>query len=325
MRYALSKHIVTVLLASMLGAGCINIKSLPSYARSGDIVSIGMAGIKLNTDGMVTIMPEDVTATITDAGANVYNVKVLRTFRAFPDNTSFYIAGSLDRTENPFYSQMEPFDGQWWVTLHLVNPLDDTPLPLAVGDATLELTVAELTDTFDSDGTLDEFSIEIIAGVVNKEPTDSDFYLYGAYAPQQSLTVQPDSLAGISRVGGLQLKLDYDPAALPPGATIVPHLVPILHDPHINIVQRIADNGDGTYALIAMITNPAGFVPDSTPASGWVIGSSTFKDLNFAVLTDDASLVDYATNYSIDTANSFYIDENGDKLLTVNPVLGLNF
>ena len=312
-------------MAGIILSGCINIRPLPSYARSGDIVSVGMAGIKLNTDGMGTINPQDITATITDANSAVYNVKVLRTFRAYPDNTSIYTFGALDRNpENSFYSTMEPFDGQWWVTLHLVDPETDTPLPLVVGEATLELSVAAVTDVLDSDGAMDAFSLEIISGVVNKEPTDSDFYLYGAFRPKQALTVQPDSLAGVSKVGGLQLKLDYYPSAIPAGSAYVPHLVPISHDPHINIIQHNVDNGDGTYALVAMITNPVGFVPTASYTDGWVIGSSTFKDLNFAVLTD-GDLTSYATNYSIDSANSFYVDENGDKLLTVNSVLGINY
>ncbi|MBT8422412.1 MAG: hypothetical protein HKN56_07010 [Gammaproteobacteria bacterium] len=317
---------ITVLVLGFLASGCVNLKALPSYARSGDIVNIGMAGIKFNTDGMVTLRPSDITATITDSNSAVFNAKVLRTFRAFPDNTSFYAFGALDRSpENGGYGSIEPFDGQWWITVHLVDPATDTPLALAVGDATIALASSLVTDTFGLDGELTQFDVEIISGTVNKQPTDTDFYLYAAFDQQQALTIQPDSLTGISKIGGLQLKLDYDPAALKSGTTRIPHLVPISHAPHINIIQNNVDNGDGTHALIAMVTNPLGFVPNSDYGGTWVIGAGTFKDLNFAVLTDDSNLASYATNYTIDSANSFYVDENGDKLLTINPVLGLNY
>ena len=320
------KQIVGVVLAVLFGTGCVNLKALPSYARSGDIVNIGMAGIKFNTDGMVTLRPTDVTATITDANSTVHNAKVLRTFRAFPDNTSFYAFGALDRSpENGGYGSIEPFDGQWWITVHLVDPLTDTPLPLAVGNATISLASAEVVDTLGIDGALDQFDVEIISGVVNKAPTDTDFYLYAAFDQQQALTIQPDNLTGVSMIGGLQLKLDYNPNALVSGMTRVPHLVPVSHAPHINIIQNNVDNGDGTHALIAMVTNPKGFVPNSDYGGTWVIGAGIFKDLNFAVLTDDSNLANYAVNYSIDSANSFYVDENGDPILSVNPVLGINY
>ena len=326
LKIAFYRNLVGILLVSLLGSGCINTKTLPTYARAGEIVNIGMAGIKLNTDGMVTLRPGDIAATISDANSAIHNVKVLKTYRAFPDNTSYYIVGAMDRsTNNAFYGAMEPFDGQWWVALHLVDPVTDAPLPLAVGNATLQLSVAAVTDTWGSDGSLDAFDIEIISGVENKSPTNTDFYLYAGFDQRQTLTIQPDTLTGIAKISGLQLKLDYDPAALTVGTTLTPHLVPISHDPHINIIQRNIDNGDGTHALIVIITNPLGFVPAAAYSSGWVIGASTFKDLNFAVLTDDDNLMNYATNYSIDSMNSYYVDENGDKLITVNPVLGLNY
>jgi len=326
LRLAVTTKITGILIAVLFATGCVNLKALPSYARAGDIVNIGMAGIKFNTDGMVTLRPADITATITDASSTAHNAKVLRTFRAFPDNTSFYAFGALDRSpQNGGYGSIEPFDGQWWITVHLVDPLTGVPLSLAVGNATIALSSAQVTDTLGIDGDLSQFDVEIISGVVNKAPTDTDFYLYAAFDQQQALTIQPDNLTGISKIGGLQLKLDYDPSALVSGTTRVPHLVPISHAPHINIVQNNVDNGDGTHALIAMVTNPLGFVPNSDYGGTWVIGAGIFKDLNFAVLTDDSNLASYATNYSIDAANSFYVDENGDKLLTVNPVLGLNY
>ena len=57
MKLVLRKQIVGLIVAVLFGTGCVNLKSLPSYARSGDIVNIGMAGIKFNTDGMVTLRP----------------------------------------------------------------------------------------------------------------------------------------------------------------------------------------------------------------------------------------------------------------------------
>ncbi|MCP4000512.1 MAG: hypothetical protein GY727_06355 [Gammaproteobacteria bacterium] len=317
--------ILPVVVLALVAIGCTNIQPLPSYARSGDIVSMGVAGIKFQTDGMSTLTPWQVTVTLTDANSVVHNVKVLKTFRAFPDHTSNYTFGSLQRdpASGVRYADVEPFDGQWWVTLHLVDPADDSLLPLAVGTATMQISAAGVTDTYQDDGDMSAIPLEILAGTVDKAPYE--FYQYVAYTQQRSLTIRPDSLVGVTKIGGLQIKLDYNPNAIMAGAPQIPHLVPISHDPHINIVQHTVDNGDGTHALIAMITNPMGFVPDASHGGDWKIGSSTFKDLGFAVLTADAAIWLYQTNYFLDLAESFYIDENGDKIPTVAPVLGLNF
>jgi hypothetical protein len=97
------------------------------------------------------------------------------------------------------------------------------------------------------------------------------------------------------------------------------------------------DNGDGTSTVTAFMTNPNGFVANADLGGAWTVGKSTFADLGLAVVATDAGT---ATNadpftdwdsdcagpcYWIETAESFYVDSNGDVLVTVSPVLGLSF
>lgn len=314
------------MLTALVGTGCVNLKTAPGYARAGDMVSVAVGGLKFNTNGAQTIQPGDITATLTDSGSVPHNVKVLATFRAYPDFTSLYSVGSLDRSGayGGFYSDVEPYDGQWWVNMQLVDPLTDNPLPLALGNATLALSISGVTDTYGSDGNLNNLSLEIVAGTATPDPLD--FAQYVAYSPQRSLTVQPDTLAGVPVVGGMQVKLDYNNAAVKPGSPLIPRLVPVTHDPNINIIQHTVDNGDGTSSLIAMVTNPNGFVPDSANGGSWSIGRSTFKDLNFSIVVqDDNDLAGYTANYALDAVESYYIDDNGNVIGAATPILGLNF
>lgn len=128
-------------------------------------------------------------------------------------------------------------------------------------------------------------------------------------------------------VGGFQVKLTYNTAAVGSATTVFPRVVPYSHDPNINVIQRTVDNGDGTQTLTALVTNPQGFVPDSSDGGSWVVGSSTFEDLQFAVVvSDQLGLADgWELNYSLDAAESYYIDGNGDVILTMTPVLGRSY
>ena len=139
------------------------------------------------------------------------------------------------------------------------------------------------------------------------------------------LTVTPDDLTSVTEVGGMQIKMTYNIAAL--SGYFPPRLVPYSHDPGINIIQHTVDNGDGTRSLIAMVTNPNSFVPEADVTSGYVNGSSTFADLAFAVvLKDSTTLADgWTANYWLESADSYYIDSNGDVIAGLTPVLDRSF
>jgi hypothetical protein len=285
----------------------------------------------------------DLDATITDANSVVHDVSVIGLFRAYPDHTSWYARDSLDRSSANLFGGLEPYDGMYWATLQL-TALGGAPLPLAPGPATIAITSTELVDTglefgFGySEGTLASFPIEILEGT--RVPTYEETQQYTAYRSQRGLTIEPSTLAGISEVGGLQVSLTYQTSRIGQGgggATVAPRIVPLSHDPNINLLQSTVDNGDGTSTVTAFMTNPNGFVANADLGGDWTVGKSTFADLGLAVVATDAGT---ATNadpftdwdsdcagpcYWIETAESFYVDSNGDVLVTVSPVLGLSF
>jgi len=316
-------------------SGCINIRPTPTYASTGDIVNIGLGGIKRNSFG-TTLTEDDVIATITsDADGLPYQVKVLGLYRAFPDHTSQYAVQSLDRNHT-YYKEVQPYDGQWWITLQLVEHDSENteflPLPLAAGPAVISISSAALIDTgWENEGTLSSFPIEMVADPLNltmarvRQPDPAEPYLFGAYKPEKTLTVQPDMLASTTALGGMQIKLDYSGSSLAAGTPLVPRLVPVTHDPNINIIQNTIDHGDGTYSLIAMVTNPNGFV--DLEGDDWAIGKSTHDDLNFAITLKDADKLEgnWQSRYTLDQAESFFVDDNGDVVASITPTLGRSF
>ncbi|MGI9344530.1 MAG: hypothetical protein ACR2QV_17005 [Gammaproteobacteria bacterium] len=316
--------IVSLCLA-LLTSGCITTVTTPSYALAGDLVQVGLGGIKRNSTGK-SLVGADITATITDANSVVHNVTVAGLFRAYPDYTSWYARDSLDRADGVF-GNVEPYDGMWWATLSLADQ-SGNPLPLATGTATIAITSAELVDTgWASEGTLSNFTIEILAGT--RSPTSAESQQYAAYRHQRVLTVSPNNLNGVSEVGGFQVSLTYNTSAVSTSAppVIYPRVVPYSHDPNITLIQSTVNNGDGTETLTAMVTNPNGFVANADLGGDWAIGKSTFEDLEFAVIVVDTSaLADgWESNYWLESAESYYIDLNGDAIVAVNPTLGRSF
>ena len=321
-------------LALAMVSGCISTRPIPGYARSGDLVSVNLGGIKRNTDdgtGMPVdiLKPGQLTVTITDSASTVHQALVRYTYRAYPDFTSNYAVDALDR-DNGWISGAGaplPYDGAWWTTIQLVDFATNDPLPLATGPATIAVASSSLVDTgWDTgsggEGSLASLSIEILPGTAT--PNDVDAYQFFAFAPAPALSIRPDDLAGITDIGGVQVQVTYNTSALTTStSTVKPQIVPLSHDPNVNIIQRTVDNGDGTESVMALVTNPNGFVP----AASWSVGKSTFADLQFAVIVQESGPIlkqaTWASNFWIDTANSFYIDSNGDEIPTVEPVLSL--
>lgn len=315
----------TALLGAMLclalaTTGCITTTTVPGRVMTGDLLQIGLGGVKRNSTGKA-LTASDLAVTIEDSAMVTHNVKVVGLFRAFPDYTSWYARDSLNRQDFVF-GEVEPYDGMWWTTLRLVAPgSGDTPLPLAVGPATITITSTELINTgWSEEGDLTSFPVEVLAGV--RVPTEAELRQYSAYRHQVALRIDPDTLSGVSVVGGLQVKLTYNTSAIL-AAGVSPRVVPISHDPNISIIQGTVNNGDGTETVTAMITNPNGFVPNADSGGSWVIGNSTFDDLQFAVvMQDNTNLADgWPSNYWLEPSESYYIDDNGNVIGAITPVL----
>lgn len=325
--------LIAIVVLIAFGTGCVNQRTTPGYGRAGDYISIGLAGVKFNTDQNKTLRASDLTALYYDvANDTYYDLRVLNTFRAFPDHTSQYAVLALDRTGNfgEENSDIEPYDGQWWVTLKLDNPVTGNPITAPPGLGFIRISVVnpgDIVDVYESDGNLANGHLfELIAGTPNLDPAATA--QFDSYRSRPSLTLQPDAAYGVTSVGGFQIKLDYNTASLREvnsvKSPIVPRLVPISHDPNINIIQHTVDNGSGNRSLIAMVTNPNGFI--ATSAQGvWVPGNSIFEDLNMAVVVDDATqFASWSSDYVLDPVESYYIDINGIELTGVEPTLGFS-
>ena len=208
---AMKKNISLLILLPVFSlVGCINFQTTPGYARSGDLVSIGLGGIKRNTDGSTLwggssandATPANVLVEITDdwdpdsdlvdgGGTYTYKLQIRGMYRAFPDHASQYAVSTLDRTA-PAYSQLRPYDGQWWATVELVDQAGD-PLPLTTGPNRIIVTSAKLIDqTWSYEGELSNFRIEILPGVAAPA---NEKYQYSAYKHRPVMLVRPDTLA----------------------------------------------------------------------------------------------------------------------------------
>jgi hypothetical protein len=316
------KGIAVALICAVGLSGCININPIPAYAKSDDFVHILLGGIKRNINGD-TLAISDLTATITDADGVAHNVRIAQLYRSYPDYSSQLSVNNLDRS-HAVYGHTLPYDGGWWVTLRLASPNTQqgpgSPLPLAVGFATISITspTGKLiqTNADPYEGNYNNFNLEILEGVANTGIYDDKQYI--AYAPSRSLTIKPDDLGATSFIGGVQIKIDYVTANLDAATAVPPMIVPISHDPNINVIQHTVDNQDGTKSIIMMVTNPNGFVP----IESWVIGQSSLSDLSFLLVTDrPTSYMNWETTFTVDAVESYYIDASGDEIVGIEPEL----
>lgn len=316
-----AKLLLYVPLALFLG-GCFTQFPSPGAIQDGGLINVGLGGVKRNWPAKA-LVGADINATITDNGGTTYALKVEGLFRAYPDYTSTYAREVLDRS-NAFWNVLEPYDGMWWATIS-IRSANGSLLGLQPGPATIRITSTDLVNTgWEYEGDLVAgIPIEVLPGTATV--TNDEKQQYSSYRHQRALTISPSDLTGVANVGGFQIKMTYNTAALQAGA-IDPRFVPISHDPNINIIQHTVDNGDGTKSLIAMVTNPQGFVPSSAPGT-YVAGNSTYADLAFAVVLADASaLADgWDSNYWLETSDSYYIDTGGSVIGSVSPVLARSF
>jgi len=324
-------QLIAIVVLIAVGTGCVNQRTTPAYGRAGDYISLGMAGLKFNTDQHKTIRSTDLTAefySVADLAA--FPIRVVNTYRAFPDHTSRYAVMSMDRSGDfgADNSDIEPYDGQWWIAMKLDDPVTGLPISALPGLGFIRIFSSDIIDDGSiADGNLTNgLLFELIEGAGQEDFVTVE--QFESYAAMRSMTVQPSVAYGVPSVGGFQIKLDYNVADLREvnsvKSPVIPRLVPISHDPNINIIQHTVDNGGGNSSLVAMVTNPNGFV-SSSALGVWTPGNSVFEDLNMAVVVDDAdSLANWSTEYVLDSVNSYYIDINGMELTGVEPVLGFS-
>jgi len=303
-------------------AGCVQVKPAPGYARAGDYIVLGLGGVARNSGGAAALDANDLTITLTDANAVDHSLEARYVFKSYVDYSAWMNASALEgSTITLGLTDMVPFDGGWFAVVPLTYPGQfESPLPLAVGEATVSVTSPKLTNIGNLiEGDLTVIPIEIIAGV---SPHDNDYQrqFLGYSDNERNFVIAPDDLSGVSEVGGLYLQIDYtDDSFFAPG--VEPMVVPSDHHPFVQLNYNHVSNGDGTGTLYVTLLNSAGFktMANATQNSA-LLSSLTVKLLYFSNFSD-ARVTEAKASFSINTAASYYIDTDGAQLSGVTPVL----
>jgi hypothetical protein len=315
MEYSRRLQLLILAASLLLLSGCISQVPTPGFARTGDVINVGLGGIKRNAGGQL-ITTADLVVTITDSDAVVHVPRIKGVYRVYPDHTSMYAVGAQFRG-NPPFGDLYPHDGAVWMTLLLVDPGSSLPLPLATGPAVLSVSSAKLTQTAkNEDGQYDSFSLEILPGTGQQSQMDNQNL---AYQTEGFLSLKPSAAPAVA-VGGVQVEIVFD-SSVTAADPIELRVVPMHHDPNSSLIQSVTDNGDSTKTLRAMLTNPNGYVP----VGAWSQGQSTLFDLELAIVSHGGGVAstataDLPTVFTV-TTNSYYCDLNGDVVPGITPVL----
>ncbi len=312
---------IALLLICVLFSGCAGMQAISNYARSGDTVMVSLGGTDSNALVPV-IRKENVNMSITDSLGNSYPVKVRNLFRVNGDPTSGYAFRSPTNTM-VYDNYVDPHQGLWLAVIDLVDPVSGTPVPLAVGSATLTVSSADIQNWFDptsygwswTNGNLNSVAIEILAGTgtsnlmnylgpVSTAPLDS-------LEPNPQVEVTATGSSGSDIGGGLFVfsfqNADFSEALSSPRAVVT---VP---DPNIQILSNLADQGDGTSKLNVVIVNPHGFKTGNDKA-GLVAGQSLRRSLRFSLVWSSGNTTVNDANWQslllLDSGSYFDLDGN---------------
>ncbi|MCP4830395.1 MAG: hypothetical protein GY889_16110, partial [Proteobacteria bacterium] len=103
-----------------------------------------------------------------------------------------------------------------------------------------------------------------------------------------------------------------------------PMVVPVDHNPYVQLNYNHVANGDGTGTIYVTLLNAAGFsdeanaTQNTTPLSGLAVKLLYFKPALTAVVPQAKA------SFSINAANSYYIGTDGSILTGISPVLTHN-
>tara|TARA_R110002072_G_scaffold43340_19_gene121894 strand:+ start:228 stop:1214 length:987 start_codon:yes stop_codon:yes gene_type:complete len=313
--------VAAVCVALLWLGGCVQTKPTPGYARAGDHITVGLGGIIRNAGGEAVLKKSDLVITLTDANSQQFNLEPRFIFKSYIDYSAQMNTFTFDGTNQAVgLTGMVPYDGGWMVVIPLTYPQQySSPLPLAVGPATISVSSPsnKLVNTADSvEGDLSSVPLEIIAGT---SAQDVDFVRqFGAYnTTPNSFVVSPDTLAGITEVGGAFFAINYNDDTFFTNG-LEPVVVPSNHNPYVQLNYNVVSNGDGTGTIFVTLLNPAGFktLVTASPNSSFLADLSV--RLNYFSGGTPAAA---KANFSVDTFNSYYIGMNGAVIPGVEPVL----
>lgn len=304
-------------------SGCVQTKTTPGYARAGDYIVMGLGGVERNANGEAALKPSDLTITLTDANSVDHTLGARYVFKSYIDYSTWMNNAILDGSIGSFgLTDMVAFDGGWFAVAPLTYPgLYDSPLPLAVGPATVAVSSPKLTNIANPliEGNLNAIPIEIIAGV---SPHDGDFQrqFLGYSDSGRNFVIAPDDLTGITEVGGAYLVINYNDDSFL-NAAAEPMVVPSDHNPYVQLSYNHVPNNDGTGTLYVTLLNPAGFTTVAAASRNSSLLSHLAVKLMYFPASNDPEVVAAKASFSVDPINSYYIDMNGAILSGVAPVM----
>jgi hypothetical protein len=216
--------------------------------------------------------------------------------------------------------------------LDLVDPADDSPLPLAVGYAHLTVSSPDVQNWVDypgygwpwTNGNLDSVPIEILAGT--GAPNPMNYLGPVTTAPLDSLEPNPQvevtaSGAAATEIGGGSFVFRIANADFggPPGK---PRPVLTVPDSNIQLLSHRIDQGDGTSLITVVIINPHGFNTDDSK-TGLVAGKSLRRSLRFSLVwsAQNTTVNDANWQDSLQLVNGDYFDVEGNSIPALAPTL----
>lgn len=304
-------------------AGCVQYKTTPGYARTGDYIVLGLGGVERNTNGAAALKPSDLTITLTDANSVDHELRARYVFKSYVDYGTWMNSGILDGSEALFgLTDMVPFDGGWFAVAPLTYPgLYTSPLPLAVGPAMVSVTSPKLTNIVSSaaEGDLSAIPIDIIAGI---SPHDNDFQgqFFSYVDSGRNFVIVPGDLTGITEVGGAFLVINYNDDSFF-NSDVEPMVVPSDHNPFVQLSYNHVANGDGTGTLYVSLLNPAGFKTLATASQNSSLLSSLAVKLMYFPVGFGVEVAAAKASFSVDAASSYYIGMDGAILSGITPVM----
>jgi hypothetical protein len=301
-----------LVLLALLTTACTGLQPFPNYARTGDTVSFALG----REDAQVLapmLKKEELTATITDAAGTTHTAKMRHVFKLYADPTSEY---------NVRESWFEAYNVLWVGVVDLVNPLNDNPLALASGPATMSITGNGLATTTGGygGGDLTDVPVEILPGTGAPHPlNETDGMFFGTIYPVAN--VEPMAQVDVSPtapptvVGGAELEFAYTYS----GAYGIakPKVVPISQDPNVHLSTRFTQQPDGSYLIKCVLVSPLGFSPDNSSRGERPL----LRDLSIRIVFLNKDVTDQNWQQALQLVSGRYVDLNGDTIAGVSPVL----
>lgn len=322
-----------LLVFTTLMYGCVQTSPIPGYAKNGDVIVLGLGGINRNAQGATNLNASDLTVTLTGSDNTVYSLRVDDTFQAFPSYNSVINKNTVVLGQS---NGLVSFDGAWFAVVSIRDTSGDLLVNLAPGNAGISVSSPAITNRVGTpegiagEGDLANLSIEILADSNNPLIADvadpaavsafnSQFEYYKS-SPTNYYIAPPvfPTGAGVDDdevVGGAYIVIDYTGFDV---TAFEPLVLPSSHNPYLNLSYRIEDDGTGTDSgkIHVYLLNPYGF----TSVAERDTRQSVYTDLSLVLETvGTVAPADIATAFTLNTAETYYIDDAGDILPGYTP------